>query len=162
MTKTKPLIILLTLILLPTSSMARQIQFEYKNSLRIPYHSVKIRITEKEDIINLSVVSSTGMEESKWKNTEKNYSLEISKESFENIYSSIVTFYKSYIPSNTKYSILDGSIWTLRFGSRADKVQISSRSPDHDTEKRNLKELIRIGESIVKMSELPVKEVLYD
>ncbi len=155
-------ILTLLFLLLSSPIHAQFIEFEFKASLRIPYHKVNIKIEEKAGDYIMSVRSSTGLKDERWKESNKNYSHEISKELFQQLYDSIERFHMTYTPTKTDYLILDGTTWILKFGSMMDKIQIISRSPEHDTDKRNLKDFIRLCEEFVKMSGLPVKNVLYD
>ncbi len=148
------------LFLLSSSAFAQNVEFEFHHCRRIPFNHVKIRIMEVEKKYEMSVESTPLDESERWLKTKRNYKKEIPNDSFAKLYAEIVDFYESYTPYQTKYMIVDGSTWSLGYGSNIDMIRVTAQSPEEDTQKRNLKKFVRVCKKIVEMSGLPVKDIL--
>ena len=126
------------------------VEFHFEHSMRIPYHSVDVKINRHGQVVTVTVKVQPGSDEEQWAKGKIDTTFVISQEKFQQVINSVKKIAVSDIIKNIGYLGFDGSTGEIMFGDYGNSITYKTFTPESETEKRGLTDFMNACEEIIK------------
>jgi hypothetical protein len=129
------------------------------NARRIPYHIVKIKIKNRENIIQVNVSSRPKNDDLKWQYSKIDTTFSIDHNTFKDIVDKLSDLSKIDLYRAMTKGGIESTNFILEFGTWGVNISYKFSEPDNLTELRSLNDFLLICEKIIKVGGLNSKDL---
>jgi len=134
------------------------IAFRFDHSRRIPFNHVTIEIIKRQTEIIVKTHSVPMNNDKNWEASKIDKSFNIDSKVFGELINEVLTLNKTDL-NKALIGGLDGTECAIEFGTFGSTVTYKFWSPDYDTEKRGLKDFMKLCNKLIEVGGLNPNEI---